>query len=193
RGWGRGVEGRGGGGGRRALEGGECHSRVQIRVQESLGSRGAIDIPCLRTIFVRGRNLFVVPEQQNRAFDYEFRHAGLYGSAMSWDHRLRVRGWRDATARMNRVLTHRWRGVLADVAVAALAIVLTTGTLKSTGGTDVVTYHNDVARTGQNLNESTLTPAKVNVSAFGKLAVFTVDGKVDAQPLHLTGVAIPGS
>ncbi|HKF65619.1 MAG TPA: PQQ-binding-like beta-propeller repeat protein [Vicinamibacterales bacterium] len=112
---------------------------------------------------------------------------------MSWDHRLRVRGWRDATARMNRVLTHRWRGVLAAVAVAALAIVLTTGTLKSTGGTDVVTYHNDVARTGQNLNESTLTPAKVNVSAFGKLAVFTVDGKVDAQPLHLTGVAIPGS
>ena len=112
---------------------------------------------------------------------------------MSWDQRLRARGWRDATARMNRVLTHKWRGVLAAVAVAALAIVLTTGTLKSTGGTDVVTYHNDVARTGQNLNESTLTPAKVNVSGFGKLAVFTVDGKVDAQPLHLAGVAIPGS
>ena len=112
---------------------------------------------------------------------------------MSWHHRLWVRGLRDATARMNRVLKRKWRGVLAAVAFAALAIVLTTGTLKSTGGTDVVTYHNDVARTGQNLNESTLTPAKVNVSAFGKLAVFTVDGKVDAQPLHLAGLAIPGS
>jgi hypothetical protein len=112
---------------------------------------------------------------------------------MSWDDGLWVRGLRDAAAGVNRVLKHKWHGALAAVAVAALAIVLTTGTLTSTGGTDVVTYHNDVARTGQNLNESTLTPSTVNVSAFGKLAVFAVDGKVDAQPLHLAGVAIPGS
>lgn len=54
--------------------------------------------------------------------------------------------------------------------------------------TDVVTYHYDNLRTGQNLNEVTLTPANVNSTKFGKLGEFTVDGKVDAQPLYLSGV-----
>jgi outer membrane protein assembly factor BamB len=56
---------------------------------------------------------------------------------------------------------------------------------------DVTTYHNDVARTGQNLNENILTPGNVNSSNFGKLFVIPVDGKVDAEPLYLGGVTIP--
>ena len=56
---------------------------------------------------------------------------------------------------------------------------------------DVVTYHYDNLRTGQNLNETILTPANVNSTAFGKLGAFTVDGRVDAQPLYLSAVAIP--
>lgn len=55
----------------------------------------------------------------------------------------------------------------------------------------VVTYHNDNARTGQNLNETILTPGKVNSSGFGKLFVITTDGKVDAQPLYLPNVNTP--
>ena len=56
--------------------------------------------------------------------------------------------------------------------------------------TDVLTYHNDNARTGQNLTEQTLTPANVT-SSFGKLYEDVVDGKVDAQPLVKTQVPIP--
>ncbi len=56
---------------------------------------------------------------------------------------------------------------------------------------DVVTYHYDNLRTGQNLNETILTPANVNSTKFGKLGAFTVDGRVDAQPLYLSAVAIP--
>jgi len=57
----------------------------------------------------------------------------------------------------------------------------------SSSGIDVVTYHNDVARTGQNLSETTLTTGNVNSSSFGKVGFFSVDGKVDAEPLLLAG------
>ena len=60
-------------------------------------------------------------------------------------------------------------------------------------GIDVVTYHNDNARTGQNPSETTLTLANVTSSAFGKLFFVSVDGKVDAQPLVLSGLSIPGN
>jgi hypothetical protein len=56
---------------------------------------------------------------------------------------------------------------------------------------DVLTYHNDNARTGQNLNEEILTPVNVNTNHFGKLWVLPADGLVDAQPLYAAGVNIP--
>jgi hypothetical protein len=60
-------------------------------------------------------------------------------------------------------------------------------------GTDVVTYKNDLARSGQNLTESLLTPASVNATDFGKLRFLDTDGKVDAQPLYLSGLPIQGA
>jgi outer membrane protein assembly factor BamB len=62
----------------------------------------------------------------------------------------------------------------------------------STSPNAVLTYHNDNARTGQNLNETILTPGNVKPSGFGKLFVIPTDGKVDAQPLYLPNVNIPG-
>ena len=55
----------------------------------------------------------------------------------------------------------------------------------------VLTWHNDSQRTGQNLQETILTPENVRAGSFGRLAVLSVDGKVDAQPLYVPGVTIP--
>jgi hypothetical protein len=55
-------------------------------------------------------------------------------------------------------------------------------------GQDVLTYHNNNARTGLNARETILTISNVNVATFGKLFTISVDGKVDAQPLYLSGV-----
>jgi outer membrane protein assembly factor BamB len=57
---------------------------------------------------------------------------------------------------------------------------------------DVLTYHNDNARSGVDSSETILTPADVNASSFGKVGFDAVDGKVDAQPLYVAGVSIPG-
>jgi hypothetical protein len=62
----------------------------------------------------------------------------------------------------------------------------------SSSAIDVTTYHYDNMRTGQNVNEMTLTPANVNVKTFGKLGEFPVDGHVDAQPLLVSNLAISG-
>ena len=62
-----------------------------------------------------------------------------------------------------------------------------------TSTTDVLTYHNDMARTGQNLNETILNTGDVTSAKFGKIGFDTVDGHVDAQPLYASGVAVPGN
>jgi hypothetical protein len=62
----------------------------------------------------------------------------------------------------------------------------------ASSATDVVTYHYNIARTGQNLHESILTTSNVNSTSFGKLFTFPVDGVIDAQPLYLSAVSIPG-
>ncbi|MGH7992666.1 MAG: hypothetical protein ACREDQ_04060, partial [Limisphaerales bacterium] len=56
----------------------------------------------------------------------------------------------------------------------------------------VFTFNNDNFRTGQNLNETVLSPANVNSASFGKLFSYTLDGLTFASPLYVAGVAIPG-
>jgi outer membrane protein assembly factor BamB len=59
--------------------------------------------------------------------------------------------------------------------------------------TDVVTYKNDLGRTGANLTESVLTPANVKAASFGLLRTLAADGKVDAAPLYLSGLSVQGA
>ena len=56
----------------------------------------------------------------------------------------------------------------------------------------VFTYHNDAARTGQNLEEYALTATTVNSATFGKLWSCPVDGDVYAEPLYVSNLSIGG-
>ncbi|MEO7027164.1 MAG: hypothetical protein ABI056_06380 [Caulobacteraceae bacterium] len=55
-------------------------------------------------------------------------------------------------------------------------------------GTAVTTWHNDLARTGQNRSETSLTPAALRAGGFRKLCARAVDGQIYAQPLYLPEV-----
>lgn len=62
-----------------------------------------------------------------------------------------------------------------------------------TSSVNILTYHNDNSRTGQNLTETTLTTANVNSTTFGKLATLAVSGNVDAEPLYASNLTINGA
>lgn len=59
------------------------------------------------------------------------------------------------------------------------------------GGADVLTQHNDMARTGAQLYETLLMPANVKASAFGRLYERAVNGQIIAQPLYVSQLSIP--
>lgn len=56
----------------------------------------------------------------------------------------------------------------------------------------VLTQHNDIARTGQNTNETILNTSNVNKIQFGKLFSQAVTGQIYAQPLYVPNVSIAG-
>jgi hypothetical protein len=88
----------------------------------------------------------------------------------------------------------QYRVVVSNSAGNATSNSVTLSVTTATpGATDVLTYHNDVARTGQNLTETTLTTSNVTSTQFGKLGFYAVDGLVDAEPLYASNVATPSN
>lgn len=72
------------------------------------------------------------------------------------------------------------------------AVLVFALTAYAQSGVNVTTYHNDNVRSGQNLHETVLTPALVQMSTFGKLFSQPVDGQIYGQPLVLANLFIAG-
>lgn len=97
---------------------------------------------------------------------------------------------------MNRTLALRISLLLTSILVASLFSVLTLRrnvvAFAAPPFKGVLTYHNNNLRTGWNSSETSLTLKNVNVNTFGKLFEISADGLVDAQPLYVAGLGIPG-
>jgi outer membrane protein assembly factor BamB len=95
-------------------------------------------------------------------------------------------------------LAHRRRFVFLSVSATIIAVVVGVGLTKNTSdaatpsNVQVLTYHNDVGRTGQNLQEKSLTLGTLSATHFGKVGFFPTDGLVDAEPLYVSNLAVAG-
>jgi hypothetical protein len=79
-----------------------------------------------------------------------------------------------------------WLGAILGLAVVSLSCNNTPPPVR------VLTYQYETSRDGANTQETTLTPANVNPSQFGRLFSDPVDGYVYAQPLYVSNVNIAG-
>ena len=77
--------------------------------------------------------------------------------------------------------------------VAEVSLLILSCAICGSGQVSVLTQHNDNARTGQNLGETTLNTSNVSQSSFGKLYWRTVDGFIYAQPLYVPGLNVQGT
>ncbi len=76
-------------------------------------------------------------------------------------------------------------------AARALCLIAIVFSVQSaTAQTTILTQHNDIGRTGQNLNETILTPSNVTASQFGKLYAIQLDAQTYAQPLYMGSLTI---
>jgi hypothetical protein len=78
--------------------------------------------------------------------------------------------------------------------LAGMALVATTfgPTMTRAQSTNVITWHNNIGRTGQNTTEQILTQSNVTRNSFGRRCSAALDGMVYAQPLVVSNVLFQG-
>src|SRR5215469_8663802 len=75
---------------------------------------------------------------------------------------------------------------------ALLLFALGPGIASTWAQINIWTQRYDNSRTGANLNETVLNTSNVNSTQFGKLYSYVVDGSVQASPLYVSNLSIPG-
>src|SRR5258708_34691466 len=93
---------------------------------------------------------------------------------------------------MRRISSYAVFAGLPRMGVAILFFLMRNFGAAPAQANEVLTYHTDLSRTGQNLNETILTTSNVNSAGFGLLFTMKVDSNIDAQPLYVSGVTIGG-
>ncbi len=83
----------------------------------------------------------------------------------------------------------RTRGAVWVCAYLFLLVIFSVNALAQV---NIYTRSNDNARSGDNLQETTLTQANVNANNFGKLFTVHTDGQIFAQPLYVSNLTIAG-
>ena len=85
--------------------------------------------------------------------------------------------------------------ILASLVVMLLFASMASAQKHSLSSTqvNVLTYHNDIQRTGLNPLETTLAPGNVNTATFGKVNFLATSDRVRVEPLYVTGLTINGA
>ena len=89
-------------------------------------------------------------------------------------------------------VAHKTRGEARRLLAGVIFCACLLQACMAYGQVNLVTYHNDVARTGQNINETMRNPTNVNKNNFGFRFSQSVDGPIVGQPLYLSNVSING-
>ena len=95
--------------------------------------------------------------------------------------------------RMSRENFPREKKFAARMIQNACSEVLESRTLLSASAANLTQFHYDAQSTGQNSNETVLTPANANSTDFGKIFTTTLDGQVYASVLAVANVNITRS
>jgi Concanavalin A-like lectin/glucanases superfamily len=162
----------------------------RVRATDSLGDLGPYSSPAgVSTSISINPGVAVLTFSQTQQFTADFTNAtvnwsvdGIAGGSVLVG-TITVGGLYTPPASVG---THTVTATTADLTRTGSATVYVTG------NPGVFTYHNDNFRTGENTNETVLTPANVNSGSFGKLCSYTLDGFTFSSPLYVANVNIPG-